>query len=146
MSHFSNSLDSSGPILNIMVGPSAPRRDAILNAGMQPSAPRLIRLLIDTGASATSIDLKILQSLELVPTGAASMLTPSTGGSPIAAPTYDVELMFTGIEGASHKFESMPVIGCDFSSQGIDGLFGRDALSKSRLIYSGPDSLYLLSF
>ncbi len=77
MSHFSNSLDSSGPILNIVVGPNAPRRDAILNAGMQPSAPRLIRLLIDTGASGTSIDLKTLQSLELVPTGAANMLTPS---------------------------------------------------------------------
>ncbi len=54
--------------------------------------------------------------------------------------------MFTGIEGDSHKFESMPVIGCDFSSQGIDGLFGRDALLKSKLIYIGPDSIYLLSF
>ena len=146
MSHFSNSIGPNGPILNVLVAPSAPRRIALEEAGKVIPPPVAARLLIDTGASLTSIDESILATLNLKPTGAISMLTPSTGSNAVQMPTYDVELLFTGHAGAAHMFQSMPVIGCDFSAQGIDGLFGRDALAQSRLTYGGPDDFYMLSF
>lgn len=103
-------------------------------------------LLIDTGASMTSIDQKFVTGLHLQPTGSINIHTPSTGAASVPVSTYDVELYFKGYDGAGHTFQSMGVIGCDFSSQGIDGLFGRDALKQSRFIYSGPDDMWMLSF
>lgn len=94
----------------------------------------------------TSIDQKFVDALQLQATGSINMHTPSTGLTSVPVSTYDVELYFKGHDGAGHTFQSMAVIGCDFSGQGIHGLFGRDALALSRFIYSGPDASWMLSF
>lgn len=147
MSHFTNHIvEPDGPIINVQVAISAPRKAALLAAGQLVSASMVARLLIDTGASMTSIDDKFVQGLLLQPTGSIQMHTPSTGDASIPVSTYDVELHFNGFGGSAHTFPSMGVIGCDFSGQNIDGLFGRDALRQSRLHYSGPDNLWMLSF
>ena len=94
----------------------------------------------------TSIDYRFVLGLGLQPTGSVRMHTPSTGATSLAVSTYDIELHFTGAGGNVHSFPSIGVIGCDFSGQAIDGLFGRDALRQSRLVYSGPDNIWMLSF
>jgi hypothetical protein len=93
----------------------------------------------------TSVDEQVLLSLGLTPTGSIPVHTPSTGTKAVPMPTYDVELHFVGFSGGAQTFPTMPVTGCDYSAQNIDGLFGRDALAQSRLWYSGPDASWMLS-
>ena len=76
----------------------------------------------------TSLDQRFVSLLQLQPTGVIQMHTPSTGTTPVAMSSYDVDLHFLGHGTASHTFSSLGVIGCDFSGQSIDGLFARDAL------------------
>lgn len=147
MPHFSNRIiEPEGPIINVMLSLSIPRRRALNLAGLPIPAPMVARLLIDTGASMTSIDDRFVEGLELQPTGSIPMHTPSTGPVAVSVFTYDLEMSFVGHHGSNHVFPSMGVIGCDLSGQTIDGLFGRDALNFSRFIYSGPDENWMLSF
>ena len=146
MSHFSIAISPKGPILYVHIAISAPRLQALQTAGRQIPAPQLSEMLIDTGASHTAIDGKVVRALGLTPTGITQMLTPSTGTMPISAPTYDVAMVVPGIDGAQHIIGIHPVTECDFSAQGIDGLLGRDFLSGARLTYSGPDNFCYLSF
>ena len=147
MPHFSNIIvEPDGPIINVQIGVSAQRRAALAAANVAIPSHQIARLLIDTGASMTSVDQTILAALQLQPTGSVQMHTPSTGSNSIPVPTFDVELHFTGFAASAHTFSTMGVLGCDFSGQNIDGLFGRDALKQATLFYSGPDDSWTMSF
>lgn len=146
MSHFSFLVEGSGPLLTVLVGLSVPRVQALTNAGQIVPSPIIARMLVDTGASMTSIGPKFVSELGLVPTGSISMHTPSTGATPHVVATYDVALYFSGHEGAMHSIQVQSVMECDLGSQGIDGLIGRDILSKASLTYFGPGSICYLSF
>jgi hypothetical protein len=145
MPHFTNLIDYDGPIINVLVAPSFLRQNSLTAAGLQVPAPIFARMLIDTGASSTCIEESILTNLGLVPTGAIMMNIPSTGQAPLQAFVYDVSMQFSGHNGNSYTFHNLAAVGCDFSGQNIDGLFGRDALAQARFIYSGPDSSWMLS-
>jgi len=109
--------------------------------------PPLVEMLIDTGASHTSLDRAVITALGLTPTGATSVLTPSTGPNPVSAPTYDVGMVVLGgTNGGQHIIPVQQVSEFDFSAQGIGGLLGRDFLQAARLTYSGPDGACYLSF
>lgn len=146
MSHYSNLIGPSGPLLIVYIGVSGARQQAMAAAGLTPALPMVANLLIDTGASHTAIDNKFVAGLGLQATGSVSIHTPSTGAVAQTVDTYDVGIVVHGIAGATHVLPVHSVMACDFSSQGIDGLLGRDILASSRLIYSGPDNQFFLSF
>jgi hypothetical protein len=105
-------------------------------------------LVVDTGASLTSIDCTILQQLGLSATGVVPVHTPSTQGLPHNANQYDISLTILGqaIGTVAYISAALPVVDGQFKVQGIDGLLGRDVLATARLIYLGPDSWYAMSF
>lgn len=147
MAHFSLIGTPKGPVLYVHVGLTSARIAALQAANQTVPLPQLAEMLIDTGASHTSIDSTIVTALGLTPTGTMQMLTPSTGATPVTVPTYDVGLVVLGgVGGGQHVIPVHSVSGCDFSAQGIGGLLGRDFLANARLIYSGADNLTLLSF
>jgi hypothetical protein len=147
MPHFTDRIvEPEGPIIDVTIWLSIPRRHALSLAGLPAPSPMIARLLIDTGASMTSLDDRFFQGLGLQPTGSVAMHTPSTGSTAVSVFTYDVEMSFAGYTGSNYSFPTMGVVGCDFSGQTFDGLFGRDALNYSRLIFSGPDETWMLSF
>lgn len=103
-------------------------------------------MLVDTGASMTSIDSRFIAALGLTATGTMPMLTPSSvGGVPHVVSTYDIHLAIAGHGGASHSIISLPVMECDFTGQTIDGLIGRDILSTAHMSYGGPGGFFLMS-
>ena len=144
--HFSCVIGAEGPRHNVLVGVTAGHRSAL--KAVQRSVPAFVQasLLIDTGASATLICESIIRKLGLTPRGFSSMHTPTTGGLPIQVPQYDVDLTITNPKGASETISNLLVLTRDMSSQGIDGLLGRDVLVKARMTYSGPENIVFLSF
>lgn len=76
------------------------------------------------------------------------MLTPSTGGTAVAAEQYDVSLIIPGAD-ASHPALHMPtiaIVGSQLRDQGIDALIGRDILGSCVLTYNGSMGFYTLAY
>ena len=147
MPHLTGVIGPFGPLVSVYVIASGPRQQALLAAGVTVPPGQLANLLIDTGAGMTSIDTQILSALGLPPTGTIPIHTPSTtAGATHIANTYDIGLLIPGAKVATHFVQALPVIDGQFKHQGIDGLLGRDVLALGRMIYSGFDSAFMLSF
>lgn len=149
MPHLAGQLTPWGPLINVIVNVSAPKMEALNKAGQPIPPPAVAKLVVDTGASLTSIDCTILQQLGLTPTGVVPIHTPSTvAGTPHNANQYDVSLVIIGQVPGTVVFNSpaTAVIDGEFKAQGIDGLLGRDVLALGRMIYGGPDGWYGISF
>lgn len=140
-----------GPLLQVSILVSMAKQSALGAAGQQPPPPVMANLLVDTGASCTSIDLGAVTSLALTPTGSVPVHTPSTGAQPVMQQVYDVALAIFGRapQGPGpgvHLVPNLPVLAAAFAAQGIDGLLGRDVLSQCRMHYAGVDGELFLSF
>jgi hypothetical protein len=144
--HFSCVIGAEGPRHNVLVGITSGHRSALKVAGRPVPQPVSTTLLIDTGASSTLICESVIRKLDLTPRGFTLMHSPTTGGLPMQVPQYDVDLIITNPKGASETIANLLVMTRDMSSLDIDGLLGRDVLARSRMTYSGPENILLLSF
>ncbi len=95
--------------------------------------------LIDTGASATSINKRIVDALGLLP---LDVQTVHTAGGPSEQLLYDVGV---GIPISPMLFNLQCPQG-DFDGQAFDALIGRDVLSMCTLFYNGADGSFTLHF
>lgn len=140
-------LSPSGPLVEVSVGVSVPRRDALTKAGQAVPANVPARLLIDTGAGSTCLDPSVISALGLSPTGTIPIHTPSTCGVPHVCNQYDVLLII--IHPRLHKtWGAIPIIESQnlLATQGIHGLLGRDILAECHFIYNGEARFYTLCF
>jgi len=145
--HFTLSMTQSGPVLDLVVGASAARLEALTEAGMPLPAPQNVRALVDTGASCTCIDPMVFTALGLQPTGSMPMLTPSTGPIPIDADTYDVGIIIPNGQQQGLIFPNIAVSASElFSAQGIHALVGRDILQRCVLAYNGTAGFFTLAY
>ncbi|MFN0053921.1 MAG: retropepsin-like aspartic protease [Planctomycetales bacterium] len=139
-------ITADGPIVQVLVGISWPRRKAMKAANLAVPNPEVGRFLIDTGATSTCIDPRIIQSLGIPPSGSISIQTPSTNSTPHQCSLFDVSLGMAMPGNAIHVFATtLPVVECQLTSQGIDGLLGRDILDKCLLTYNGAGKLFILA-
>lgn len=146
MPHFTLSVHpNGGPIIDVIVGASAPRQAVLQKAGGTPPTPISARFLIDTGAGLTAVDPTILNALGLAPTGSVQVHTPTTGSAPAQVNQYDVSLAIPS-QSLVRTFDAIPVIESNLKIQGLDGLLGRDVLAHCMLVYLGPENAFALSF
>jgi predicted aspartyl protease len=145
MPRLSFPLTSAGCELTVNVGVSRQREQALKAANVRVPSVVSVRMILDTGATETVIDEKVLHNLGLTPTGIMQILTPSTKGVPYNCSTYDVML---GIYHAEYPMieNTFPVIGSDFSGQRIQGLIGCDVLSRCLMVYDGVSKTFTLAF
>ena len=134
-----------GPLIDLLVGISAPRTKALTDAGLPVPAPVSTRFLVDTGASNTRVDPAILSQLSLTPTGSIPIHTPSTGGTPAMCNQFDISLSIPH-PCLNRRFPAIAVTEANLSAQGIQGLLGRDILANCLLIYNGEANTFTLSF
>lgn len=146
MPHFTVTLDQRGAPVQVIFAATQARRNALVAAGLAIPPPIAATLILDTGASMTSIDKDVIAKLGLQPTGSTAILTPSTGPTPHQCATFDVDLVVATQGGGFKHVAALPVIEGDYSAQGHQGLIGRDVLAEWRVVYSGPDNAALVSF
>lgn len=103
--------------------------------------------LVDTGASATCVDSKLIAALAIAPRGRVPIHTPSTNGTAVQCNQYDVAVYVPANQGVAGLFvDALPVIESDFSGQGIKGLIGRDIIDRCVMIYNGSLRTLTLSY
>lgn len=128
-----------GPLVQVLVGVSMHKRQALLDAGL--AVPQFVigTFLIDTGASATCIDPDLVAQLGLVQSGSVQVQTPTTGTSVAICAQYDVSLILFGSEQTMQPFSApaLPIMETQLRPQGIDGLLGRDIIDQGILIHNG---------
>ena len=138
MPHLTLSLSAGRPLIDIFVGVSQARREALTAASQPVPSPISTRALVDTGASCTCIDLTVLTQLGIPSTGTTPVLTPSTDQTPHTANQYDVSIAIV-FGSQSNPFRilyaahTMPVVDADLRPQGILALIGRDILGTAML-------------
>ena len=127
---------------------SRDRAQALEAAGKGLPEPVTTRALLDTGASSTAVDSRIIERLELSPRGEVPVATPSTGAQPARRFEYDSALFIPSQDGteAGLVFPLVPVLGTDLRPTGVDALIGRDVLSKCIFIYNGTTGTFSLAY
>ncbi len=145
MPHLTLQMSVGGPLVDVLIGVSHPRAQALQKAGQTVPNPARVRALVDTGASCTCVDPSILAALGLAPTGITPIHTPSTGTQTHAANQYDVSLVLIH-PALTLTLGAVPVVESQLKIQGIQGLIGRDVLSNCLLVYDGPNRIFTLAF
>lgn len=144
--HFTLKASPNGPIVTAHVCVSTSRIQALSAAGQSIPNPVQVLGLLDTGASGTAVDLSVLTSLGLTPTGTIDVNTPTTGNTPQPADQYDVGFLIPAPGGAPLFSQTLPVIASElFSTQGFHALIGRDILSQCVFMYNGS-GFFTLSY
>jgi predicted aspartyl protease len=145
MPHLTFPITAAGCELDVYVGVSKEREEALKKATQTVPPLSKIRMIVDTGATGTAIDESVLKSLGLTPTGTTQILTPSTKGTPVVCATYDILLAVYHA-----KFPlvqtTLPVIASDFTGQTIQGLIGCDVLRECLLVLDGASGQFTLAF
>jgi hypothetical protein len=137
MPNINVSLLPDGPIVNLQIGVSVPRRKALEAAGRTAPPSITVGGLINVGASSTVIDRKILRQLGINATGQVTFRSMAQGTVPEKSPQYDVSIAVGGFP--QLLTEEMAVLEGGFSLPSYQAIIGRDLLRLCRVTYDGPN-------
>lgn len=128
-----------------MIGVSTPYRHALEASGQTPPKPVIGTFLVDTGATGTCIDAEFARRLQFPIIGPMDMETSTTNGQAVTCMLFDASLLIPSDDGVCLSVDAMPVIEAHLQSHGLDGLIGRDVLSRCVLIYNGASNIVTLA-
>lgn len=79
-----------------------------------------------------------MRTLAIPPSGAKDILTATSGTTPTACDTYDVQLKIATLGDEPFIVPALEVLARPLFNHSIDGMIGRDVLSKLVLTIDGP--------
>ncbi|HPD19109.1 MAG TPA: hypothetical protein PLF61_05555 [Candidatus Goldiibacteriota bacterium] len=124
-------LQRSGPIVEVLIMPSRKLIEVLQNRNQQISQPVRVLAMIDTGATSSVVNSKIIQDLGLNPIGTVKINTPSSTG--LTCYQYQAGIVFPN----NIVVETDELIEVPLQEQNIQCLIGRDVLKFGVLIYNG---------
>jgi len=138
MPHFTLAIGPFGAVVDAFIAVSPQRAEALQRAGQSvPNAVR-VRALIDTGASCSCVDPKVLESLGIQPTGREKVHTASTAEQkPHETNQYDIGLAIPNGIQPPLMVPNLPVIEAALEHLGYKAIVGRDVLASCILVYDG---------
>ena len=139
--HSSKALETRGPFVEVHISPPQVVLQQIAESAEERIKPIEGHALIDTGASKTSVDKGVIDTLGLPPIGQGQMGT--AGGLVSDVAIHAVQLMFPTMPGSPTVVGAM--MACDLSGQSFQVLFGRDLLARFIFIMNGPDGSFSLA-
>ncbi len=136
---FPDNLRQFGPIIPVEIAVPPALAQHLIATNAPVPAPVNGMALIDTGASITSVDNSVFQSLGVQPVGVAMV-----GGAHGAAqqPVFPASISFPGTQLVGLAFNQ--VLGCNIVGQNtgtplpLIALVGRDLLQYFVMVYNGP--------
>lgn len=137
---------SSGPLIDVWLAVSAPKRRAI-NAGGQEPAPAIkLQFITDTGADTSMVADQHMRSLGIATRGSRDIVTSTTEAKPTPCDTYDVELSIHTFGDAPFVEPALELLGRPLFNLSVDGMLGRDVLSRLVLTIDGPRQRYWIEY
>jgi hypothetical protein len=126
------SLRGTGPVLSLQISVPDVRAAQLIEARKDIPPPVLGDVLLDTGASVTAVQERILTGLGLHPIREVDITTPA---GDVKMRVYPAKLSFPGTGLPPRNF--IEVVGVDLGMERCVGLLGRDVLDQMVVIYDG---------
>lgn len=146
MPHLTAQFNASGPILDVWIGVSSPRRRLLLAHGLDvPPALRLSQIL-DTGAETTMLNEQHMRTLAIPVRGQRDILTATSDEKPTPCNTYDVSLEIATFGDPPFAMPALEIIGRPLFNHSIDGMIGRDILGRINLLIDGPRRTFRIDY
>lgn len=134
-------LATSGPSIQIAVGPSRELIAAFAPLGIELSSPHPAAAIVDTGAHTTVVSAELVAKLHIQPVGTAPICTPSTT-SALMCDRYHVNIYFA----EDFVVENVFAIEAPMGGVPYQCLIGRDILRFATLLYIGRQNRFELTF
>lgn len=139
---------ASGPLIDVWIGVSEPRRRAMVARGLEPNPDLPLSFIIDTGADTTMVNEQHMRTLGIAPRGTRDILTATSDEKATTCSTYDISFKLT-----TRVFGDVPlilpateVIGRPLFNHSIDGMIGRDILNRVVLSIDGPRMQFRIDY
>ena len=127
-------LIGTGPLVPVQIEVPEALAKLLADAGKAAPPPATGMALIDTGATASVVDVSLVDSLGVNPVGTVKV---GTAGGPVTQPVFPIRIQ---LQGPAFTFDFSRVTGAPLKEMGIVALLGRDVLAKMLLVYDGPTS------
>jgi len=133
-------LFSGGVVMNLQVGVDSVTNQALQAEGGVLPAPIMVKGLLDTGCTVTSIDHSLVSSLGLKVRGYAKT---HTANGPVNVTQHLIELGFPGSQLKPRPVQAVQAT--DLSGQPFQVLIGRDLMAAWSITYNGPAGFVSIS-
>jgi hypothetical protein len=134
-----------GPVLDLWIGVSEPRRGVLLRVGFAVPGPVAVRALINTSSACSQAAAAVFEALDLTPVAA---IGATAGGVDVAETRrhYDVSL-WAGVPEPALCSPLVTMAEAEFPADtAIRALIGRDVLGHGLLVYDGRRQTFTLTF
>jgi hypothetical protein len=137
---------ADGSLVNILVGVSEARRQALRRVGFPLPTPSPIRVLLDTGSFITVAASQAIAPLGVTHYDQRQFFTSSAGLTPYTRDVYDLSVTLLDDNGATlYYWPSVDVIPGVFPpTDQVQGVIGRDLLDDCVFTYDGKRRTFTL--